>query len=195
MQFPLTLRFKFFSLTSEIYVTEPNGNVVWYVKQKLLKLKEDITIFGDEQQRESRYTIKADRVIDFSAKYHFKDAHGRELGAVKRRGMRSFWKAHYDIFDAHDNQVMSLTEENPWVKVLDGLVGEIPVIGFLVGYMLNPTYLVSQTDGTPVIRLKKTPSFLERRFEIEKLGNAPEATLERALLGSLMMVLLERSRG
>ncbi|MFN3430152.1 MAG: hypothetical protein ACK46X_09370 [Candidatus Sericytochromatia bacterium] len=195
MQFPLTLRFKIFSLTSEIYVTEPNGNVVWYVKQKLLKLKEDITIFGDEQQREKRYTIKADRVIDFSAKYHFKDAHGVELGAIKRKGMRSFWKAHYEIYDAHDHLAMTLSEENPWVKVLDGLVGEIPVVGFLVGYVLNPTYMVSQTDGTPVVRLKKVPSLLERRFEIEKLSNVAEAAQDRALLGVLMMVLLERSRG
>lgn len=195
MQFPLTLRFKFFSLTSEIYVTEPSGQVVYYVKQKLLKLKEAITVFADEQQREVRFTIKADRVIDFSATYHFKDAHGQPIGAIRRKGMRSFWKAHYEILDASGRLTMTLSEENPWIKVLDGLLGDIPVIGFASSYMLNPTYMVSLTDGTPVIRLKKVPSLLERRFAIEQVKALQEPAQSQALLGTLMMVLLERERG
>lgn len=195
MQFPLTLRFKFFSLTSEIYVTEPSGQVVYYVKQKLLKLKEAITVFADEQQREARFTIKADRVIDFSATYHFKDAHGQPIGAIRRKGMRSLWKAHYEILDDRNQLAMTLSEENPWVKVLDGLLGDIPVVGFAMGYVLNPTYLVSLTDGTPVIRLKKVPSLLERRFAIEQVKALSEPAQSQALLGTLMMVLLERERG
>lgn len=195
MQFPLTLRFKLLTLRSEIYVTDASGRVVLYVKQKLFKLKEDIAVFGDEAQRDKRFNIKADRVIDFSARYHFTDAHGRELGSIKRKGMRSIWKAHYEICDASEQLTMTLSEENPWVKVLDGMVGDIPVIGFLTGYLLNPTYLISRTDGKPVLRLSKRPSLVERRFEIEKLGEVSESEENRAVLGALMMVLLERSRG
>lgn len=195
MRFPLTLRFKFFSLTSEIFVAEPGGEVVFYVKQKLLKLKEDITVFADAQQRQVRYTIKADRVIDFSAQYHFRDAEGQPVGAVRRKGMRSLWKAHYEITDEHDQLAMTLSEENPWVKVLDNVLGDIPVIGFAAGYLLNPTYLVSLRDGTPVIRLRKTPSLLERRFQIEQVSQVSEAAQTQAVLGVLMMVLLERDRG
>ena len=105
MQFPLTLRFKFFSLTSEIFVTEPNGAVALYVKQKMFRLKEAITVFADPQQRQVRFTIQADRVIDFSAQYHFADAEGRTLGSVRRKGMRSLWKAHYEILDERMNRV------------------------------------------------------------------------------------------
>ena len=195
MQFPLTLRFKFFSLTSEIFVTEPNGHVALYVKQKLFRLKEAITVFADPQQRTVRYTIQADRVIDFSAQYHFTDAEGQPLGSVRRKGMRSLWKAHYEILDERDRHTMTLSEENPWVKVLDGLIGDLPLIGFVASYLLNPSYVVSRTDGTPVLRLKKTPSLLERRFTIEQVTSLSEPAQSQALLGSLMMVLLERDRG
>lgn len=195
MRFPLTLRFKFFSLTSEIYVTDADGATVFYVKQKLLKLREAITVFADEQMRQARYTIQADRVIDFSAQYHITDANGQRLGAVRRKGMRSLWKAHYEIVDESGRHVMTLSEENPWIKLLDSLLSDIPVLGVIAGYVLNPTYLVSTTEGAPVIRLRKTPSLLERRFSIEAVGDAPEQAQMQALLGALMMVLLERSRG
>lgn len=195
MHYPLTLRFKLLSLASQIYVTEPGDRVVFYVKQKMFKLKEAITVFADEDQQTERFTIKADRVIDFSATYRFQDAHGRPFGAVRRKGMRSLWKAHYEILDASDQLAMTLSEEKPWIKLLDGLIGEIPFIGAISGYVLNPTYLVSRTDGTPVLRLRKTPSLFERRFEIDKLGDVPEPDEHRALLGTLMMVLLERDRG
>lgn len=195
MHYPLTLRFKLLSLASQIYVTEPGDRVVFYVKQKMFKLKEAITVFADEEQRTERFTIKADRVIDFSATYRFEDAHGRPLGAVRRKGMRSLWKAHYEILDASDQLTMTLSEEKPWIKLLDGLIGEIPFIGAISGYVLNPSYLVSRTDGAPVLRLRKTPSLFERRFEIDKLGDVPEPDEHRALLGTLMMVLLERDRG
>jgi hypothetical protein len=34
MQYPLQLRFKLMALASQIYITEPDGDLVFYVKQK-----------------------------------------------------------------------------------------------------------------------------------------------------------------
>jgi hypothetical protein len=54
---------------------------------------------------------------------------GRVIGAIKRQGMRSIWKANYEVYDASGGQVMAINEENGWIKVWDSLFGEIPVIG------------------------------------------------------------------
>lgn len=195
MNYPINLSFKLLALASQIYMRDANGNLLGYVKQKMFKLKEDINIFADEAQTQLQYNIKADRIIDFSAKYTFTDAGGRVLGAIKRQGMRSLWKANYDIENAGGQQVLKIREENGWVKVVDSIVGELPIVGMFTGYIFNPSYLVERADGTQLIRLKKQPAFFEGKFEISPLGQLSQEEETLSLLGLLMMTLLERNRG
>lgn len=195
MNYPLQLSFKLIALASQIYIRDANGQLIGYVKQKLLKLKEDINVFADEQQTQHLYNIKADRIIDFSAKYNFTNAHGQNIGAIKRRGMRSIFKAHYEIFEASGVQSLEIREENAWVKVIDAVVGELPIIGMFTGYFFNPAYIVSRMDGTPLARLQKQPAFFEGVFKLETLGPMTDEEEERVLLSTLTMTLLERARG
>lgn len=195
MNYPLNFVFKKLALTNQIYIREANGNLLGYVKQKMFKLKEDINIFADEAQTQLRFNIKADRIIDFAAKYNFTDAGGRNLGAIKRQGMRSIWRANYEILNANDNQILRIHEENGWIKVIDSLIGELPVVGLFTGYMFNPTYLVERMDGTAIARLKKTPAFLEGRFELSPLVQMSQEEETLSILGTLTMTLLERGRG
>jgi uncharacterized protein YxjI len=166
-----------------------------YVKQKLLKLKEDINVYADENQTRILFNIKADRVIDFSARYNFTDGDGRFLGSIKRQGMRSLWRTHYQISDASDRQIMEIREENAWVKVIDALVGEIPVIGMFSGYLFNPAYIVSKMDNSRVARLQKQPAFFEGKFQLSTESQMAQNEESLVLLGVLTMTLLERARG
>lgn len=194
MQYPLELTFKFWALAPQISVKDAQGNVGLYVRQKLFKLKEAIHVFSDSQRSTLVYEIKADRIIDFSACYHFSDASGKTLGAVKRRGMRSLWRTHYDILDG-ETIVFTIQEENPWVKVVDTLFAEVPVVGMFTGYFFNPTYLVDRPDGRTVMRLSKKPTFLSRVFSIQQVDQLGESEESQVLLSLLMMLLLERNRG
>lgn len=196
MQYPLTLKFKFFALAPQIFVTDNTGSLVFYVKQKLFKLKEQITVCADEAQTQQLYSIQADRIIDFSARYHFRDRTGTELGSVKRKGMKSLWKAHYDIAAGQSEiPVLSIHEENPWVKIMDALFAEIPIIGMFTGYVFNPTYLVTRADGSVVMRFSKVPAFLSRIFTIKQVDQMSEDEQQIAVLSLLMLILLERNRG
>ena len=131
-QYPLQLTFKLWAFAPQISVVDAQGNNQFYVRQKLFKLKEAINVFVDEQKTQILYNIKADRIIDFSAKYHFSDVNGTDMGAVKRRGLRSLWRARYDIFEG-ETIVMTIQEENPWVKIMDALFAEIPIVGLFTG--------------------------------------------------------------
>lgn len=195
MKYPLTLSFKLLALGSRIYVRDADGALIGYVKQKLLKLKEEINVYADEEQKIHLYTIKADRVLDFSAKYNFTDSRGNQIGAIKRRGMRSIWKANYEIFDQSDDSNLQISEENAWVKVFDSLVGEIPIVGMFAGYVFNPAYLVARADGTTIARLAKQPAMFEGKFVLEKMTNLSEEEEVRVLLSVLTMTLAERARG
>lgn len=195
MDYPLNLSFKILAMAPQISVTNRHGKCVFYVKQKLLKLKESVTVFADAEQTEALYHLNADQVIDFSARYHFTDADGSTVGAVQRRGMKSIWRAHYDIVDGN-RTVLQIREENPWVKVADSLLGEVPIVGLFTGYLFHPAYIVTKAGDIPVMRLEKQPALLEKKFTISKqqIELAPHEETQ-VLLSLLMMVLLERRRG
>lgn len=194
MNYPLQLSFKILAIARQVSVTDATGNLVFYVKQKAFKLKEAVTIFADAQQTVPLYTINADRVLDFSANYHFTDRAGTPIGAVRRQGMKSIWRARYDIVES-GAPVFAIQEANPWSKVFDSLFGEIPILGLFTGYLFHPAYLVSRRDGSVVMRLKKQSAFFESKYTIEKLLPLGESEEMRVLLSLMMVVLLERSRG
>ena len=56
-----------------------------YVKQKALALKEDVKVFAEEAQQNLKYQMKADKIIDFSAKYIIRDAGGTVAEARRER--------------------------------------------------------------------------------------------------------------
>ncbi|MDZ8185615.1 MAG: hypothetical protein RMX96_12260 [Nostoc sp. ChiSLP02] len=194
MQYPLELTFKFWALAPQISVADAQGNLAFYVKQKLFKFKEAITIFADREQTRPLYYIKADRIIDFSARYDFTDSNGTYIGSVKRRGLKSLWRARYDIFDG-ETTTLNIQEKNPWVKIADALFAEIPIVGMFTGYVFNPVYLVSRDDGTVVMRLEKIPAFLSRKFTIKAVDRVSDREEQQILLSLMMMILLERNRG
>jgi len=195
LNYPLSISFKIIALAPQISITDANGKIVAYVKQKLFKLKESVTVFEDQAQTRPQFTLNADRIIDISAMYHFSTADGLPMGSVKRQGLRSFWRAHYDISDSNNMALMTIREEDAWVKVLDALFSSIPLLGSFSGYVFHPAYIVARPDNITVMRLQKQPAFFEGKFELEKQGEMSEAEEQTVLLSLIMMLLLERTRG
>ncbi len=194
MKYPLELTFKLFTFAPHISVTDANGDLLFYVKQKRFKLKEEIIVYADVKKLKPLYYIKADRIIDFSAAYKFSNADGTNIGSVKRQGMKSLWRARYDIFDG-ETTTMNIQEKNPWVKVADAICSQIEIIGIFTGYIFNPKYIVSRAGGNIVMHLEKIPSFWSRKFTIKAADKLNSREEEQVLLSLLMMLLLERHRG
>ncbi|WP_026999561.1 hypothetical protein [Eisenibacter elegans] len=194
--FPLELRFKIATIANDFVAKDASGKTLAYIRQKIFKLKSEVEVFSDESKRQKMYTIKANQWIDFSASYNFLDYEGKSIGRIGRKGWRSLWKAHYDLYDSQDQHEFVVNEENAWIKVIDSAVGELPLIGAFTGYVFNPAYLVKRVDnGQIVAKLRKEPSFWGRKFTIHKLEEMPPHDEERILLGLMMMILLERRRG
>ena len=72
MNYPLTFRFKLLAFSPQIYVEDAAGKTVCYVKQKLFRLRENVEVHTDETRQQMHSTITADRIIDWSARYTFR---------------------------------------------------------------------------------------------------------------------------
>lgn len=195
MNFPLDIRFRILAIASQLTVRDATGVLLCYVKQKAFKLKEDVVVYGDEAQQRPLYRIQADRMLDISAQYLITEiASGRELGRVRRRGMRSLWRAHYEV-ERDGAPIFTIQEENPWVKVVDGFLGEIPVLGMLSGYLFHPAYRVTSTaSGAAALRAIKQPAFWEGRFRVDAVAALATDDERLAVLAVVMLLLLERQR-
>ncbi len=193
--FPINFQFKISTFSNDFTATDANGQTLAYVKQKMFKLKEDVLIYSDETKQTVNYRIKADRWLDFSAAYTFYDEMAGEFGKIVRKGWRSLWKAEYKIIDEFQKEQYIIKEESVWVRIFDSLLGEIPIINFLAGYFFNPTYIVSDLDNMPIVKLTKLRSFWGRKFELTKVSKIDNNDDDRIMLGLMMMILLERRRG
>jgi len=192
--YPLSLSFKVIAFNPQVRVADPTGRVVMYVKQKALKLREDVTIFADEQQRLPMLRMKADRIIDIHATYTIRDQSETVVGAVQGHGLRSIWRKSFTIMDPTGQEIGSIQEDNPWIKVADSLVNEIPLIGWIGGMFINPTYTVT-LRGIQALHLKKKPSFMERHFTLDRTAEIGDADEQLLLASLIMMLLLVRGRG
>jgi hypothetical protein len=196
IQYPVTLSFKILALASQATVADANGRPILHTKQKMFKFREHVEVWTDTSQATRLAEIKANKVIDWSARYSFTDANGGEIGSVGRRGWRSMWKAHYETFNPGDNSPdFTIQEENVWIKVADSFFSEIPLIGMASGYLFHPSYLATRADGTPAMRMTKQPAFWEGRFQLEKIAVLTPREELNLFLSYMMLVMLERQRG
>ncbi len=194
--YPLELKFRIGTLANDFTAKDANGHMVAYVRQKIMKLKSEVEIFKDTSKTELLYVIKADKVIGINFNFMIYDAKGQELGRIFRKGMASIFKAHYEVW-VGNLHVYTIREKNPWVKVWDALLGELPLLGILSAYLLHPAYRVLRVvNDEEVALVKKKPSFFGRKFSLTK--SSPHLLPEEEgllLVACMRMLLLERRRG
>ena len=195
LQFPLQFNFKITTLSNDFTAIDANGNTIGYIRQKMLRLLEEVQVFNNQSKSELNYTIRANRWLDFTVTYTFTNNKGQEFGFIVRKGWSSIWKAHYEILNPQKQTDFIVREANPWTKVFDSMLGEIPLLGLLSGYLFHPAYNVFDSKGSVVVQLKKLPSFWGRKFSVEKFQDIKSDEEERVVLGLMMLILLERRRG
>lgn len=195
LQYPLQFHFHISTLHSDFSITESNGNLLYYVRQKMFRLKEKVEVFSDRERTQKQFTIQANQWLDFNTTYEFINTQNNLEGRLSRKGWKSLWKSHYEVFNSLGEQEFLITEKNPWTKVVDSAIGEVPVLGFFTGYLFNPSYLIKNQKNEIVAELTKNPSFFGRKFTLHKKTDIEVNRQEELLLSLFMMVLLERRRG
>jgi hypothetical protein len=196
--YPITLTFKLVTLSPEVQVRDANNALLLQVKQKLLTLREDTTVFADEAKTIPVFKMIADRIIGFRAVHHItRVSDNARIGNVKAQGFRSWWAARYEITDSNDKLAFNFKEENPFITFLDYFLESIELIGWLLAYFVNPTFVLIDEKGVQRYRILKKRSFIERRFYIEQIAPDDDADLDERLvaLALIQIVMLERRRG
>ena len=67
---------------------------------------------------------------------------------------------------------MVLQEEEVWKRFVEGFLGRIPILGYLIILLINPSYVVRALDGSVLFRLTKKPAFFEGKFSIDRVADS-----------------------
>lgn len=192
----LNVSMKIIALAPQFYLYDLRGKQVGFIKQKLFKFKEAIEVFSDDTKTNLRYKIFADRVIDFSANYHFSSTRDGLIGRTKQNGMRSLWRTEFEILDDTGTRFF-IRLKNPMAQFIEGLLGMIPIIGDILNvvssYFLNPTYVVTTIGGDEVATMKKLPALWEGKYEIRASQKVNERDSELIALSLLTLILMQRA--
>jgi uncharacterized protein YxjI len=115
----LARRKVFTAFTPKFHVYDGLGQLVAYVEQKAFKLKEDITVFADEQKQRPLLRIQARKVIDFSSAYDVVDASDQQkVGALRRKGLKSILRDEWLVLDPADQQIARIEEDSALLATL-----------------------------------------------------------------------------
>lgn len=195
--YPLQLKFRLIALAPRISVVDANGEEIFYIEQKVFALREAVKVFNNSKDKKLLFTQKADQIIDFGAKYFFRDNKDKLVGSIQQGGMRSLFQASYHVFDKKEKALYKIAQTNPWAAMLDSLLNIIPFAELVTGFILNPTYSITAFGKTePALQMKKKPSLFESSFTISVVDNTLSEEEEQLLILSLLMIVqLERDRG
>ncbi|MDP6958750.1 MAG: hypothetical protein QF645_08050 [Planctomycetota bacterium] len=163
-------------------ILSPAGAMMFYIRLKAFKLKEDITIFSDETQATPLLNIKARSIIDFSAAYDVVDTQsGEKVGAFRRKGWKSFLKDEWEILDLQDQVVGHMKEDSAMMAILRRFLSN-----------LIPQNFTFEMGGNVVGDLTGTWNPFVVKYDVDLSKNSQSLLDKRmALAGTVLLMAIE----
>lgn len=114
---------------STIRTYSMEGQQLLRAEQKGFKLREQIMFFLDDQMTQPSFGIQARNIIDVSATYDLRDAHGQAIGSMQRKGLRStFVRDEWECYSAQGQLVATVKEESSALGVLRRFISIVALV-------------------------------------------------------------------
>jgi uncharacterized protein YxjI len=170
---------KLFSFVhSKFYIYGPDETTLrFFVKQKGFKLKEAITVYGEEEMETEHLKIQARNVLDFSGTYDVETPDGEQVGALRRKGAKSLFRDEWEILNPADQVLGTIQEDSTGLALLRRVFSTL----------IPQTYHVT-VEGQTVGTLSQRFWPFSPRFDIDFSAN--EGHLDPRLAVATIVVLL-----
>jgi uncharacterized protein YxjI len=154
------------------------GRALLYVKQKKLKIKEDIRFRLSPDDEDHVFMIKSKSVFEFRGRHEVVDAHGAVIGMLEKDFGRSLLRSHWHVRDANGTEVVEAHESSLGIALLRRVAGFLPEWLSLLAWV--PFNFVLLREGREAGRYQRVLGTVRDRYVME-LG--PElAAVDRRLV-------------
>jgi hypothetical protein len=171
-----------------IGVPEPGsteeGRVLLYVKQRKLKVKEDIRFRLGPDENEHLFMIKSRSVFEFRGRHDVLDAGGAPIGSLEKVFGKSLYRSHWVVRDPSGAEVVAGQEERLSVALTRRIAGLLPE--WLAPLSWLPFNFTILRDGEPVARYQRVLGKFRDRYVLElgpELGGVDRRLLVAFAIG------------
>jgi uncharacterized protein YxjI len=112
------------------------GTPVLFVKQKKLKVKEDIRFRLDPDAAEHVFMIKAKTAFEFRGRYAVTDAAENVIGSLEKSFAKSLLRSHWIVRDANGEELFNSQEDSIVIALIRRFIGLVPYLG-TIGFLLQ----------------------------------------------------------
>ena len=105
------------------------GPPLLFVKQKRMKIKEDIRFRLTADGDAHLFRIKSQTVFEFAGKHDVLDDHDVKIGSLGKNFGKSLLRSHWHVYDADGNQLFEAHETSLAIALIRRFAGFVPVAG------------------------------------------------------------------
>ncbi len=149
------------------------GRPLLFVKQKKLKIKEDIRFRLDPDREEHLFMIKAKTVFEFRGRHEVLDADGQVIGMIEKDFAKSLLRSHWHVRDAGGSELFEAHEASWPVAIIRRVADMLP--DFLAALTWLPFNFVFMRDGTQLGTYRRVLGKLRDRYVLELGENIGDA--------------------
>jgi uncharacterized protein YxjI len=145
--------------------TVEEGEPLLFVKQKKLKIKEDIRFRTGEDDGPHAFMIKSKTVFEFRGRHEVLDGEDRVIGQLGKMFARSLLRSHWQVLDSEGNELFQAHEASWIVALLRRFADLGPDWMSLLTWL--PFNFVLVRDGEPAATYKRVLGKLRDRYVLE----------------------------
>jgi uncharacterized protein YxjI len=141
------------------------GRPLLYVKQKKMKIKEDIRFRLSPDGDDHVFMIKSKSVFEFRGRHEVLDAEGAVIGVLEKDFGRSLLRSHWHVRDVSGTEVVEAHEASLAIALLRRVAGFLPEWLSLLTWL--PFNFVLLRDGREAGRYGRVLGTLRDRYVLE----------------------------
>jgi uncharacterized protein YxjI len=145
--------------------SDDEGRPLLFVKQKKMKIKEDIRFRLSPDADEHLFMIKSKSVWEFRGRHQVLDGDGAELGLLEKNFTRSLLRSHWHVRDAEGNELLESHESSWIIAILRRVADILPDWFGLLGWL--PFNFVLRRNGEEVGRYRRVLGKFRDRYVFE----------------------------
>lgn len=149
-----------------------------YVRQKKLKIREQINFFTDESQQVPLLRLQARKVFEFRGVTDVVIPSGQVIGSLKKNFGKSLVRSSWTVLDGNGQPVATAQESNMFIAILRRVWGAIPYIGD-IPFFIPFHFDIHYPDGRQIGKYTRVAA-LRDRYVLDLSGD-PQRFFDRRI--------------
>jgi hypothetical protein len=154
--------------------TDQQGELVAFVRQKRMALKEDLRAFADESETQEVFRIKARSVMDVAGRYDVAAPDDQRIGTLAKVFGASLLRSTWRVLGPDESELFTAQERSAPVAILRRIAQLVPY-----GEVLPIPYHFSFTRGSGEIGGLRRIYGLRDQYELDLSGDTDRAVDRR----------------